>query len=88
MHIAVFFLVNLVVAVGIGVMAHLDGHGALGIVWRVGAALILLQAAYVLWIIAVAWIVPYRADEGQARETPVDPQPRRVKLSQPPRNPR
>lgn len=88
MHIAVFFLVNLVVAVGIGVMAYIDGHGALGIAWRVGAALIVLQAVYMLWIIAVAWIVPHKADEGSMRETPVDPQPRQVKLSQSPRNPR
>lgn len=88
MHIALFFLVNLVVAVGIGVMAHLDGHGALGIAWRVGAALIVLQAVYVLWIIAVAWIGPHEADEGAKRETPVDPKPQQVKLSQSPRNPR
>jgi hypothetical protein len=35
----VFFLVNLVVAGAIGVMAYVNGHGAGGIAWRVIATL-------------------------------------------------
>jgi hypothetical protein len=58
MHVAVFVLIHLAAAVAVGVMAVLDGHGVFGTLWRVAATLIALQAAYALWLLAVAWIAP------------------------------
>jgi hypothetical protein len=58
MHIALFFLVNLVVAGAIGVMAYGDGHGAGGIALRVIGTLLALQLAYALWLFAIAWLAP------------------------------
>ena len=36
MHLALFFMVNLAVAAGIGVMAYMNGHGFAGIALRAG----------------------------------------------------
>lgn len=67
MHLALFFVVNLVVAVAIGWMAHVNGHGAGGIAWRVIATLIALQAAYAVWLCVIAWIAPpSKADRTRA----------------------
>jgi hypothetical protein len=63
MHIALFFLVNLVVAGAIGVMAYVNGHGAGGIALRVIGTLVALQLAYAMWLFAIAWIAPPGARE-------------------------
>jgi hypothetical protein len=56
MHIGLFLLINLVVASAICVMSYVNGHGAWGIALRGIGTLVALQAAYAIWIFAVAWI--------------------------------
>ncbi len=80
MHVTVFFLVNMVVASAMGVMAYLNGHGAGGIAWRVIVTLIVLQAAYALWVLAVAWIAPPTEDEAAHSKTQNETDPGRDKL--------
>lgn len=63
MHILVFFLINLVVAIAMGVMAYVNGHGAGSIAWRVIGTLIVLQAAYAIWVGVVAWLGSKRKDD-------------------------
>jgi len=58
MHLALFFMVNLAVAAGIGVMAYMNGHGFAGIALRAGGALVALQAAYAVWVVAMALTSP------------------------------
>jgi hypothetical protein len=58
MHLALFFVVNLAVAAGIGVMAYMNGHGFGGIALRAGGALVALQATYAIWVLAVALMTP------------------------------
>jgi hypothetical protein len=80
MHLAVFFVVNLVVAGAIGVMAYVNGHGPVGIAWRVAATLIAMQALYAIWLLVIAWIAPPR-DEDAARGKPredVTPRPGKI----------
>jgi hypothetical protein len=81
MHVAVFFLVNLVVAAAMGVMAYVNGHGAGGIAWRVIATLVAMQAAYALWIAAVAWLAPPSEDETAKTEPRTEAEPRPSKIA-------
>jgi hypothetical protein len=69
MHIGLFLLINLVVASAICVMSYVNGHGALGIALRGIGTLIALQAAYAIWIFAVAWIGA-RRDRHEADTAP------------------
>lgn len=58
MHLAIFFVINLLVSAGIGALAVAQGHGLGGVALRVFATLIILQAAYAAWLLAVAWFSP------------------------------
>jgi hypothetical protein len=62
MHLALFFLINLAVAAGIGAMAYLQGFGGWGIALRVLGALVILQAVYALWVLAVSALSRRRDD--------------------------
>ena len=75
MHLAVFFMVNVVVATAIGAMAYLDGHDGVGIALRVGGTLLALQAAYAAWILAVALLSPSRGSRGKAPGSETAAQP-------------
>lgn len=86
MHVAVFIVVNLVVAIAIGVMAFADGHGAGGIAWRMIATLVALQAAYALWIVALAWIAPRATEDRERAETADDGKAGGGKMASPPRD--
>ncbi len=86
MHIAVFILVNLLVASAIGVLAYLDGQGAWGIIWRVGATLIALQAAYALWLAAVVRFSRDKDGHATALDDRPDSAVPRQKLNHAPRN--
>jgi hypothetical protein len=68
MHLALFFVVNLAVATGIGVMAYMNGHDVLGIALRAGGALVALQAAYAIWILAVALMTPRGQAEAEGTQ--------------------
>lgn len=89
MHLALFFVVNLAVAAGIGVMAYMNGHGFGGIALRAGGTLVALQAAYAIWVLAVALMTPKAHSDAQGAQdeapaqTPEAQHPRSIASDRP-----
>jgi hypothetical protein len=86
MHIGLFFLINLAVAGAICVLAYVNGHGAWGIALRGIGTLVVLQAAYAIWLFAVAWMAPPEARERSRGAQAADRTPRPTKMSAQPRD--
>ena len=63
MRIALFFVVNVAVAIGVAVLSVLQDHSLLTLILRVVGALIVLQLAYVLWMVIVARAAARKAPE-------------------------
>ncbi|MGP1356866.1 hypothetical protein [Roseicyclus sp.] len=84
MHVGLFFLVNVAVALAIGAMTYFQGYGAGIIVLRVLGTLVVLQAVYALWIILLTHLSPKEAEATrrapapgvQDRSAPVEDAPR------------
>jgi hypothetical protein len=70
MHVAVFFLVNVAVALTVGAMSWFQGFGVGIIALRVIGTLIVLQAAYALWVIVITHLSPR---ETKRRAAPAAP---------------
>ena len=86
MHIGLFFLINLVVAGVICVLAYVNGHGVGGIALRGIGTLVALQAAYAIWLFAVAWMAPPETRERSRAAKVADRTPRPTKMSAQPRD--
>lgn len=65
MRLALFFLINVLAAVGFGYLAASQGYGAVGIALVVIGVLAVLQLAYVLWLVAISKLPE---DETPARD--------------------
>lgn len=86
MHIGLFFLINLLVAGAICVLAYVNGHGVGGIALRGIGTLVVLQAAYAIWLFAVAWMAPPDARERSRVAQAAERTPRPTKMPAQPRD--
>jgi hypothetical protein len=58
MRLALFSLINFLVAGGFGLRAYLGGQGLSQIVLTVVIVLVVLQLAYALWLVAISYMKP------------------------------
>jgi len=65
MRIALFFIVNIAVAIGVAVLSVLQDHSLLTVVLRVIGTLIVVQLAYVLWLFIVARVAARNVPEDE-----------------------
>ena len=62
MRLVLFLGVNIAVAVAVAVLSLLQDQSLGIVVLRVIGALVALQILYVLWLLAMAWLHPAKAD--------------------------
>ena len=67
MRLALFSVVNLVTAVSLSGYAYLQGHGLSGALLTAVAVLIVLQLAYVLWLVVLSRIPDESPADSEAK---------------------